>query len=236
MKAEWGKRMQLILLLLVVMSGLRFFFVMKARREAEEPAKPAPAPRLSTDAYVLPPKLNAHDPVSAKALEGKTVWVRTGHSLTAFHASSAGADFNRQAGTLPPLARLEVEKVIVQKAPKADRQLMAIFKQQNKPGLLAASIGVGRGDFWAVYIDELFFLKDPRELYNHWPTEVWQTIEKNEVRPGMNELQAGFALGLGIPQGGGTFGNRTLEFQPPGRKVQVTFVNDRATDIKSIGP
>jgi len=48
-----------------------------------------------------------------------------------------------------------------------------------------------------IYSDEMLYIEDPRELYKHWPAGLWQSVEKHEVKPGMNELQADFAIGWG---------------------------------------
>ena len=46
----------------------------------------------------------------------------------------------------------------------------------------------------------MLYIEDPHELYKHWPADVWDAIERHEVKPGMNEIQADFAVGMGIPQ------------------------------------
>ncbi|MCG8648585.1 MAG: hypothetical protein MI861_02055, partial [Pirellulales bacterium] len=48
------------------------------------------------------------------------------------------------------------------------------------------------------YVDELFFIEDPRELFDDWPPEVWEKVAAHQVEPGMSEYQAAFALGVGI--------------------------------------
>jgi len=61
---------------------------------------------------------------------------------------------------------------------------------------------------------------------------VWKAIEDHEARQGMNELQAGLALGMGIPEGSGDYGSRTLTYANGGKPVTITFRNDKATEIK----
>ena len=87
------------------------------------------------------------------------------------------------------------------------------------------------GDY-KIYSDDMFFIQDPHELYQHWPVDVWKAVDEHEIRPGMNELQASFARGLGIPQGSGDYGSRTLLFAKGGTPVAVTFRDDKAVDIK----
>ena len=51
--------------------------------------------------------------------------------------------------------------------------------------------------FVLFFVDEIFLLKDPRELWTHWSEEVWQKIEAHQIEPGMSEYQVVFALGAG---------------------------------------
>jgi hypothetical protein len=92
-------------------------------------------------------------------------------------------------------------------------------------------IGVSRGGDYALYINEMFFVDDPRQLYKHWPPEVWSAIDQHQALKGMNELQASFSLGVGVPEGGGDFGNRTLKYDNDGHPVTVTFEHNRATQV-----
>ena len=49
----------------------------------------------------------------------------------------------------------------------------------------------------------------------------------------MNELQASFAIGVGIPEGSGDYGSRTLHYANGGKPVTITFENDKAVEIKT---
>jgi hypothetical protein len=76
------------------------------------------------------------------------------------------------------------------------------------------------------------FIQDPRELYKHWPPEVWDAIENHQVKPGMNELQASFAIGVGTPEGSGAGNPRVVDYPNDEHPMKVTFENGRATKIK----
>jgi len=45
-------------------------------------------------------------------------------------------------------------------------------------------------------------------------------------------LQANFAIGVGIPQGSGDYGSRTLHYPNGGKPLTITFENDKAVAIK----
>ena len=79
----------------------------------------------------------------------------------------------------------------------------------------------------------MFFIEDPHDLYKHWPAEVWQKIDAHEVQAGMSELQASFAIGMGIPTGPGDYGSRTLQYANGGKPVTIDFQNDKAVEIKA---
>ena len=78
----------------------------------------------------------------------------------------------------------------------------------------------------------MFFIEDPHELYKHWPAEVWQKIDAHEVQAGMSELQASFAIGMGMPEGSGDYGARTLHYPNGGKADGDDFQNDKAVEIK----
>jgi len=69
-------------------------------------------------------------------------------------------------------------------------------------------------------------------LYKHWSPEVWDAIGKHEVRPGMNELQADCAVGLGLLEGSGSGQERVLHYPNGGTPLTVTFRNGKAIEIK----
>src|SRR2546428_13975619 len=56
------------------------------------------------------------------------------------------------------------------------------------------------------------FFEDPHGFYNHGPADVWKAIDAHEVQPGMSELQTAFAIGVGVPEGSGDYGSRTLHY------------------------
>jgi len=55
----------------------------------------------------------------------------------------------------------------------------------------------------------------------------------HQVKPGMSELQADFAVGIGIPESSsGESGNRTLNYPNGGNPLSVTYRDDKAVSIK----
>jgi hypothetical protein len=45
-------------------------------------------------------------------------------------------------------------------------------------------------------------------------------------------LQCSFAIGLGIPEGSGDYGSRTLHYANGGKPLVISFEDDKAVEIK----
>jgi len=138
---------------------------------------------------------------SAKQLTQQPVWVKEGYRYTyyPYDPTRRRTDFSHEAGRLLPIQRLEIKDVVTDATPgSADqRQVMAVFEQEGKS--YTVPIGSLQGGNYHIYSDEIFYIQDPRELYRHWPPAIWEAIVQHQVKPGMNEYQADFAIGMGVP-------------------------------------
>ena len=110
------------------------------------------------------------------------------------------------------------------------KQVLARFEVEGKA--YAVPVGAERGSDFKIYSDDIFFIEDPRDLYKHWPADVWKKIDAHEVQAGMSELQASFAIGMGVPEGSGDYGSRTLHYANGGKPLVIAFENDKAVEIK----
>ena len=234
MNPESRKKIQIFLLLAIVVAGGRAAYIVYDRyQDRKEAEKPRQEVALNADYYVTPRKLRPYDLKSARELAKQPVWVRVGYSSTYYPYSPARrkTDFAHEAGTLAPLQKLQITDVGAELPPisKGSIQVLARFELEGKP--YSVPIGAGMSGDYKIYSDDMFFAEDPHELYKHWTADVWKAIESHEVRKGMNELQASFALGLGIPQGSGDYGSRTLQYPNGGKPVTVTFRGDKAVEI-----
>jgi hypothetical protein len=131
------------------------------------------------------------------------------------------------------LQKLAIQDVVTDVSPLAPgiKQVMACFSLEGKT--YAVPIGAFKGGDFKIYSDDVFFIEDPRELYKHWPADVWKKIDAHEVQAGMNELQASFAIGAGVPEGSGDYGWRTLRYANGGKPLAITYQNDKAVAIKA---
>jgi hypothetical protein len=231
------KRFQVLILIAILVTGLRVAYIFYARHEdqVQEVKKAAPPPPLKADYYVTPRKLYPYDLKSAKQLTQQPVWVKVGYSITYFpYDKVAGrVNFAHESGMLLPIERLDIKDVITAAAPKdpGEKQAMAVFSKDGK--MYAFSIGVLKDDEYHFSSDEMLFIQDPHELYKHWPADVWSAIDNHELKPGMNEMQADFAVGLGIPEPGGDDDNKTVNYADGGKPLHVTYRDGKITEIKA---
>jgi hypothetical protein len=247
MEADWRKRLQVILLIVAALAVLRTGYIFYERRQ------PLPTEKKETystnlDDYVTFPKVYPFDLKSAKKeLNGKTVWVRAGNVVPYYRYNKASktADLASKAGLLPPLEKLQITDVVLQKTPTSlsagqfavvQKQFLAIFNRPGEQGSFAAPIGTAVGDNFTFTANDIFFFADPHELYKHWPADVWKAIDQHQAKPGMSELQVGFALGTGGSVSTGDYGNRSIEFSNNGNPVKVTFEKNRAVAVERVKP
>src|SRR5581483_4713565 len=229
------KRIQILLLLAILVTVLRVAYIFYERHEEQVQEIKKEAPPLKADYYVTPRKLYPYDLKSAKQLTQQPVWVKVGYSITYFPYDKAAGrvNFAHEAGMLLPIERLDIKDVITAAAPKdpGERQAMAVFSKDGKS--YAFSIGVMKDGEYHFSSDEMLFIQDPRELYKHWPADIWNAIDHHELKPGMNELQADFSVGLGIPEPGGDDDNKTVNYGNGGKPLNVTYRVGKITEIKT---
>lgn len=220
---------QVSLALLLLAAGIRLVLVFRNRgNETAAPAKQA-APPLAADYYVTPRKLHDYDAASLrKDLAGKPVWIREGYRYTYFACPAPGhhVDFKHEGGTAGPIEKLDIRDVITQPAQGGDTQIMVVFSKDGQDWCL--SVGAQKGDRKQIFADEIFYYDDPHILYKHWTPEMWAAIDRHEMKPGMNEFQACFAIGMGVPVSGG---GRVLRYPNGGHPLTVTYENGVATEI-----
>jgi hypothetical protein len=238
---EARQRLQLALALAIVVAAVRAGYVLYVRHEENVAAKKEQATTnagyANADYYVSPKKLYPYDLKSAKQLTQQPAWVKEGYRYTYYPFDSARrrTDFSHEAGLLLPLERLEIKDVVSDVSPRAadQRQVMAVFDREGKSD--AVPIGVEESNAYKIYSDEMFFVEDPHELYKHWETDVWDAISRHEVKPGMNELQADFAVGMGTPDSGSSL-EKTVRYPNGGKPLVVIYRDGKAAEIKPEKP
>jgi hypothetical protein len=235
----WQK-LVLFLVLPVLILGVGILIIQHQRNTpVVEKAQPQERP-LTSDEIVQPRKLYIDDLKSAKDLIGKTIWVQAGYELDYFPYAAHRVDFAHKTGVLPAAEPLAVQEIVTEKAPAkmptrvplGDKQVFAVFKLPNDAKTYAVAIGYIQGSDSKYYCDDIFYYDDPHVMYKHWPADVWQAVDQHQVKPGMNELQTAMSLGVMQQSDSSDLGNRTVTYDAGGKKWSVTFLQDKATDIK----
>jgi hypothetical protein len=238
MSEEAKKRIQIALALAVVVAGVRAGYILYERHEdylaAQQQEQAKKAGYSNADYYVVPKKLYPFDLKSAKQLTQQPVWAKEGYRYTyyPYDAARKRTDFAHEAGLLLPIERLEIKDVVtgIPAGAGSRRQVMAVFQKEGKS--YAVPIGFETEGQYKIYSDEILYVEDPHELYKHWPADVWQAVTQHEVKPGMNELQADFAVGMGVPDSGGSSEEKTVRYPNGGKPLVVIYHDGKAAEIK----
>jgi hypothetical protein len=232
MTSEAKQKIQLVLVIAIAVAAIRAGYVVYERHAERATQESKQAPPLNADYYVVPKKLYPYDLKSAKQLTQQPVWVKEGYRFTyyPYDRASRHTDFSHEAGLLLPIQKLEIKDVVADTSPHSQQQqVMAVFEQQGKA--YAVPIGSKSSDSYQIYSDEMFFVQDPRELYKHWPADVWESIEHHQIKPGMNEFQAYFAIGMGVPERSSDPAVKTVHYPNGGKPVTITFRDGKAAEI-----
>jgi hypothetical protein len=231
MTSEAKQKIQLVLVIAIAVAALRAGYVVYERHSDRTEQAAKQAPPLNPDYYVVPKKLYPYDLKSAKQLTEQPAWVKEGYRFTyyPYDRASHRTDFSHEVGLLLPIQKLEIKDVVTDTTPAHQRQVMAVFEQEGKT--YAVPIGSQTGDSYQIYSDEMFFVQDPRELYKHWPADVWESIEQHQIKPGMNEFQAYFSIGMGVPDRSSDPAVKTVHYPNGGKPVTITFRNGKAAEI-----
>ena len=237
MSPEAKQRIQLAFLLAIVVAGLRTGYILYQRHEEnleiEKQKQTKNASYSNPDFYVSPKKLHPYDVKSAKELTKQPVWVKEGYRYTYYRYDAAAkhADLKRGAGMLLPIEKLNIKDVVTEMPSGAvtQRQLLAVFQKDGKS--YAVPIGFEKDEQYTIYSDEMFFIEDPHDLYKHWAPDVWQAVEQHDVKPGMNELQADFAIGMGVPDSGDSSYEKTVRYPNGGKPLVVIYHDGKAAAI-----
>ncbi len=231
------RRIQLALALALMVAGARAGYILYQRHEdylaAQQRQQAKNAGYSNPDYYVQPKKLYPYDLKSAQQLTQQPVWVKEGYRYTFYRYVPVvkKVDFTHDMGLLEPIERLDIKDVIAVSAPGGRKQVVAVFDKDGKD--YAVPVGFENEDgTYKIYSDEMFYIEDPRELYKHWSPDVWQAITQHQVKPGMNELQAVFAVGMGVPDAGGSSDEKTVHYPNGGKALVVSYDDGKAAEIK----
>ena len=139
--------------------------------------RPAAKRSLPSDAFVFVPKSYATDLGSAREkLTGKPLWIREGYRW----------QYQPGGKLFAPLERIVPTAFEVRGG-----EVALLFEKDGEQ----CSFVIGTPQ--RVFVDDMFFVKDPKQIYDHWTAEMWDAAAQGIVAAGMSEVRVGFALGVG---------------------------------------
>lgn len=231
----------------LVVLAIAAWRIISYERERNAPAvatnKPAERP-VSEDQLVFVKRMLIDSMKSARVLNGKSVWMKTGYTVVYYPYRTGRVVFTQLAGWLPPAQELQVKDFVevttprdwVSSIPRGPKNAFVVFTEPGRSGEFAAPVASldGANSNWAC--DDIFFYDDPKALY-HWPADVWQAVSQHTAKQGMSEFQTTMALGNLQQSDSKNYGNRTVKYvtadQGQTRHVSVAFSGDKATSVTS---
>ncbi len=237
---NWQKSL-IVTLITLAIGGIYLLVVFAHRRNPGVASQASPEQSLTPDNVA---EVRAIFPTSfddVLKLQNTSVWMKNGYTMPYFPYEAGRIDLAKSLGVIPSAQRLEIKKVIKAAAPAqvddgishGTRQVFAVFTMPGSPALYATAIGVIDGPQEEYFTDVLFFYDDPHTIYDNWPRSVWAAIDAHQVFAGMSELETRMALGQKTQSDSSSEGNRTVTYDQAGKKWTVTFVNNKATAIKT---
>jgi 4-amino-4-deoxy-L-arabinose transferase-like glycosyltransferase len=237
---SWQKVGAFTLIVLAVF-GIRMYFLWKERHAPVVQKSQRYERPLTDDDIVSPRKLLIDDMKSAKTLISKTVWIQAGFELEYFPYINRRINFAHKIGVLPSVQALEIKDIVLETAPlsktshipRGDKQVFAVFQIPGDSKQYTTAIGYIQGNDSTYYCDDIFYYDDPHKMYKHWPTDVWQAVDQHQPKAGMNELQVAMALGVMQQSDSSNYGNRTVHYDAGGKQWNVSFQNNKATNVQA---
>ena len=142
--------------------------ILSYERERNAPgvALNKPAQRqLSDDQMVFVRAMLIDSMKSARVLNGKSVWMKTGYTVIYYPYRSGRVVFSKPEGWLPPAQELQVKDFVevttprdwASSIPRGPKNAFVVFTEPNRSGELAAPVAAldGANSTWAC--DDIFF-------------------------------------------------------------------------------
>ena len=236
----WQKALIPTLIVLVI-GGIYLFSVFKQRSNPGVIPQSDATQTLSKDDLAVVRAFFPQHFEDLERMEGTRVWMKSGYTMPYFPYEKGKVEFDKRVGLLLPAQPLDVKKIVKFAVPAAvddslehgTRQVFAVFELPGSPGQFATPIGAIQGSQEAYFADLLFYYDDPHAIYDHWPKDVWTAVDAHQVKPGMSELETRMAIGMKMHPDGQKEGDRTVTYDQDGKHWTITYVKNRATEIKN---
>ena len=182
-----------------VVIAARLGYVLYQRSRPFTIRQPVQKP-LEKDYLVALPRFYVYDPEDAQKLVGKAVWVKAGYQAEYFSfPDSEKAPTSTSKQRFEPMEKITVQKIIQRpSAPgNKDKEVLLVFHKQNNTFATVVGFFDSRESRYQMQLDDLFYLKDPHEIYAHWNQEVWRKVEAHQLEEGMTFAQVALSIGSG---------------------------------------
>jgi hypothetical protein len=231
-------------LALALAFGVEVVYIHYDRAQSAKPAAQPDYGPTDPDDLVYLKREHPDSMADMKALAGRTLWVQAAGQIEYFAADGTHANYAEAAGTLPGAEPLAVQgafqqvrpKGAVTRVPAGSSQVLLEFtlpKSADAKKEYAVPVGYRDATGYTLMTDDIFFYQDPHKLYDYWGPKIWQAIDAHKAIAGMNERQAGLALGqVAKSDDAGAYGNRVVTYANSGHPMAITFVNNKATAVR----
>jgi hypothetical protein len=235
---ETSKRWLVWLVVVVAVLTVRIGWVVYDRNQSARPKSITPR-HTERDYLTVIPKFGVDDLASAKKLAGSRLWVKAGYAIeySRYSTSLQGAQ-PLPGNKLEPIEEITVRDFIERPlaANKRQREVVLLFEKGSEE--FAAVIGYfdPQAKQYQIMLDDLFYAKNPREIYDHWNEETWQRIKSHQLEPHMTFAQVNLSLGTGTLVTMEAGGTQLYQFgrKPGGEpgKTRVRFVDGRVKEFE----
>jgi hypothetical protein len=218
--------------------AVRLGYVLYQRSRPFTVKQPVQKP-LEKDYLVAIPRFYVNDLEDAQKLVGQAVWVKAGYQAeysTIPDSEKTPAGASRQL--FEPMEKITVQKIIQRPSARGnkDKEVLLVFNKENN--LCAAVVGFfdSRDNRYQMQLDDLFYIKDPHEIYAHWNPDVWRKVEGHQLEKGMTFTQVALSIGSGSLVTTEAGGIQLYQFnRKPGAEVgrtRVRFADGRVKEFE----
>jgi hypothetical protein len=236
--SETSKRWLVWLAVVMVVLVVRIGWVLYDRNQSTRSKSVAPR-HTEKDYLTVIPKFGVDDLASAKKLAGSRLWVKAGYAIEySRYSASLQSTQPFPSKKLEPMEEITVQDFIERPvaANKKQKEVLLLFEKGSEE--VAAVIGYfdPQAKQYQIQLDDLFYVKNPREIYDHWDEQTWQRIRSHQLEPHMTFAQVNLSLGTGTLVTTEAGGTQLYQFdrKPGGEpgKTRVRFVDGRVKEFE----
>jgi hypothetical protein len=235
--SETSERWLVWLAVVGVVVAARVGWILYDRSQSTHP-KPIRLRHTERDYLVVIPKFGVEDLAGAKELVGTSLWVKAGYAIEYSRYSTSATTARPSPGMkLEPMEEITVRDFVKRPLPqKKQWEILLLFEKGGEE--FSAVIGYFEPEAkqYQIQLDDLFYAKNPRHIYDHWDEETWQKIRHHQLEKQMTFAQVNLSLGAGTLVTTEAGGTQLYQFdrKPGGEpgKTRVRFVDGRVKEFE----